>query len=159
MARSRAFITTGAALFLVFMTLASLPLAGQSIAQFNRLVDFSHSLISLTEMQENGESLPINKALILDGNVADITVIDPQRETFVVEIELVLSVWIGTSEIRDYTALVSFDGERFYPLFIGESPIVKLHEKILIAGVIDSIVEDEYDPIIKIAALQARSLI
>ena len=102
------------AFYFVLMLSAAAPGAQQHQLQAVT-VDFSITLQEIHRIleDEGPAGLPTDRALVIDGVVAEIVVIDPEPESFLVQIELVTGRWIGLEEIRIYRAYVFVQGPRF----------------------------------------------
>ncbi len=102
------------AFYLVFMLSAAAPGAQQRLVQA-ATVDFSITLQEIHRIleDEGPAGLPTDRAVVIDGVVAEIVVIDPEPESFLVQIELVTGRWIGLEEIHLYRAYVFVEGPQF----------------------------------------------
>ena len=100
-----------AALFLVFLPLL---IFGQTIEDFNDVVDFDITLGKLARAAavEDREALP-NRLIIVDGAVASRLVIDANPETYMGQIELVGGEWLGVEEVVTYRCFLLLEGPRF----------------------------------------------
>jgi hypothetical protein len=101
---------------LAVVLLASIPLYmfGQSVEDFNRVVDFDISIreLALAAAEENMEALP-DKLVIIDGTVASRLLIDGNPETYVGQLELVGGEWIGVEDVVTYRCYLLLEGPRF----------------------------------------------
>ena len=95
-------------------------LSGVSLDALDRqalgdVVDFSMTLEQIHHIleEEGAAALPSDRAVVLDGVVAEILLIDPEPETFLAQIDLVSGRWIGLQDIRLYRAYVFVEGPQF----------------------------------------------
>lgn len=78
-------------------------------------LDFATTLEDIHHMLDDDDfsSLPTDRAVILDGVAVDIAVIDPEPESYLVQVDLASGRWLGLSEVRLYRAYVFFQGPDF----------------------------------------------
>jgi hypothetical protein len=98
------------------------PLPALSRADFDRIVDFSVTLKSLSLAAQRGEPLPAGKLVVVTGTVADVNILQPSREAFKVRVELISGEWIGLEEVRSYTCYLDFSGSEFFSMFPARPP-------------------------------------
>lgn len=100
-----------AALFLVFLPLL---IFGQTIEDFNDVVDFDINIGSLARAAaaEDREALP-DRLVIIDGAVASRLVIDGNPDTYMGQIELVGGEWLGVEEVVTYRCFLLLEGPKF----------------------------------------------
>jgi hypothetical protein len=90
------------------------PTFGISTADFNNVVNFSVTLDDLSRMANEGSAtLPMNRLVILTGDVESIDVLDPARGGFRAEVNLVNGVWHSVDAISLYRCIVTLTGPEF----------------------------------------------
>ena len=101
---------------LAAVLLASIPLYifGQSVEDFNRVVDFDISIreLALAAAVEDREALP-DRLVIIDGTVASRLVINSNAEEYIGQLELVGGEWIGVEDVVTYRCYLLLQGPRF----------------------------------------------
>jgi hypothetical protein len=135
--------TTFAALFLC---LAGVLLPSLEKENFDGLVDFSLDIKAISKIiQDPGFDLSAHgRAVIFDGSVAGIEVINPDPAEFAAEIELVGGEWEGLEKVSLYRVFVYVQGPEFARRLSGESPgAIARHNRVLVAGTIAGAYEDE----------------
>ncbi|TVQ99532.1 MAG: hypothetical protein EA403_12910 [Spirochaetaceae bacterium] len=120
------------------------PLYSQPVDRdwFDQTIDFTLSLEEIHHRIEDGdiESLFTGRAVLLDGVIAEITVIDPEPESFFAQIDLVTGRWRGLDEIRLYRAYVFVQGPRFAAMIPASPPrepdpdLLTVNSRIMVAG-------------------------
>jgi len=91
-------------------------------SDFDSVVDFSVSLKTVAAAVAGGAPLPTGRLFVLDGTVADLTVLDKERGSFRARIELISGEWIGTEDVKSYACLVEFSGPGFFKSFPARAP-------------------------------------
>ncbi len=91
---------------------------------FDAVADFSVTVKTLSQLDEATASAYglMDRFLLLDGTVANILILDPAEENFLVQVELVSGEWIGLEEVRSYSCWVLFSGPRFAGMFPARVP-------------------------------------
>ncbi len=87
---------------------------GQTLEDFNNIVDFNATIASLSNAAEKGnvEALP-EKIVIIDGTVAERYVIQSGTDNFVGQLNIVGGKWIGVEEVVMYQCILLLQGEKF----------------------------------------------
>jgi hypothetical protein len=99
------------------------PLApAQTRAAFDRIVDFTVTLKTVSTAAAGGAVLPANRLLLLEGSIGEVVVLDDRPEARKVRVELVAGEWIGTDEVRGYRCWVIFTGPEYAEIFPAEPP-------------------------------------
>jgi len=99
------------------------PLApAQTRAAFDRIVDFTVTLKTVSTAAAGGAVLPANRLLLLEGSIGEVVVLDDRPEAWKVRVELVAGEWIGTDEVRGYRCWVTFAGPAYGDVFPAEPP-------------------------------------
>ncbi len=101
---------------LIAVLLLSVPILifGQTIEDFNGIVDFTLTLGDLDAAAANGDAdaLP-NRLVIIEGAVASRQVINSDAEEYLGELELVSGEWIDTSVVIRYQCVLQLSGPSF----------------------------------------------
>ena len=132
----RAALITLVAFFLVVLASA---LYGLEQDDFDRIVDFTITIKTLNQLQ-TAESLKADKFLILDGTVSNITIVQSDKDSFQVLVELVSGEWIGLEDVRSYHCTVLFEGSEFHAVFPSRPPrnptasVITTNDRILVAA-------------------------
>ena len=119
-------------------------------AWFDETIDFALSLEEIHRRIENQDidSLFTGRAVILDGVIADITVIDDDPDAFFAQIDLVTGRWRGLSEIRLYRAYVFVQGPGFAALIPSSPPLepdpdlLAVNARVVVAGALVDLFDD-----------------
>jgi hypothetical protein len=96
--------------------------AAQTRAEFDRIVDFSISLKTLSDAAAGRVALPSGRLVLIEGTVGEMVVLDDRPSSWTVRVELVAGEWIGADEVRGYRCWVTFSGRAFLDAFPGEVP-------------------------------------
>ena len=164
--RSLTFATAGVALALA----GAAPLAAQVPAApappLDTAVDFSITLKDLDRLIGQGRFAPPERALVLDGTIKRIDVLDPTPETFAVQIELVKGEWFEREAVRSYRSIILLEGGQFATYFPprGQDPTaaaIPVNSRVVVAGValgVAQLTEDPNDLAWVIAAQHIRAL-
>ena len=131
--------------------LAALPGSGIDQAEFDQTVAFSLSLEEMhRQLQENAqELLSEEKAVVLDGVVASVTVLSQDQNNFQALVELVNGEWQGLEEVVMYRTYVVLHGTEFYNRIRSrenrepKGPRIQANARVLVAGRIANIVRGE----------------
>jgi hypothetical protein len=117
------------------------PLAtAQTRAAFDRIVDFSVTLKTVSAAAAGEVALPANRLLLLEGSISEIVVLDDRPETWKVRVELMAGEWLGVDEVRGYRCWVTFAGPDYADVFPAEVPdepspdYLPLHARVLVLG-------------------------
>ena len=108
------------ALALLACVLVSPLAAAQTKAAFDRIVDFSVTLKTVSAAATGGAALPANRLFLLEGSIGEVVVLDDRPGAWKVRVELVAGEWIGTDEVRGYRCWVTFTGAEYAEIFPGE---------------------------------------
>ena len=105
----------------VLLSIASLA-GAQTVEELLSLLDFQATLEGLHEYlnpsdDDDAAQPDFQKFLLLDGTVAAISVLDSNPDSYYVVIELVKGEWEGLEEVKNYKAVVQFQGPRFVDVF------------------------------------------
>ena len=142
-----------AVLFPILLVAFTFQLAAAEPEEFFEIVAYEHSLESLvrTIEEEGPQGLDTERIHILDGLVSEVTVLDPNPETFLAELILVNGEWLGLEEVEMYQAFVYLEGPEFaeriperMPRNPGEE-IIQPNQKLLVAAKIVDVYYDEQD--------------
>lgn len=97
-----------------FLVTIPLFIFGQTIEEFNDVVDFDITIreLATAAAAEDREALP-DRLVIIDGSVASRLVIDGNRDTYMGQIELVGGEWIGVEDVVTYRCFLLLEGPRF----------------------------------------------
>jgi len=91
----------------------SLNVFGQSIQDFEEIVDFDFSIRELSRAAEgSGGDFP-DRLVIIDGTVSARYVLDANRDTYVGQLELVGGEWLGVEEVVTYRCILLLQGTQF----------------------------------------------
>lgn len=103
------------ALILLIFSALAFPLFSDVKDDFDKNVDFSVTLelINRAVTAQRTDALPRDKAIIIDGAISAIEIIDTEPESFLAEIELVDGKWLGMEDVRMYSCIVQVSGPDF----------------------------------------------
>ncbi len=107
---------------LVLLVAAASLLPGASKADFDRVVDFSVTLKTLSQAADGTVPLPDSRMVLLSGTVSSVTILDKEEPSFKARIELITGEWIGTEDVKAYTCYVDFSGRGFFSTFPSRPP-------------------------------------
>ncbi|MQY76429.1 MAG: hypothetical protein GH155_02230 [Spirochaeta sp.] len=93
-------------------------LPAYSKSDFDKILEFSTSLKNL----EQSAFLENGKLLLLNGTVSNLQVLDKEKESFKIMVEIVAGEWIGLDEVRSYRCFVLFAGKDFFSIFPSRKP-------------------------------------
>jgi hypothetical protein len=115
------------------------PLAGaQTRAAFDRIVDFSVTLKTVSAAAEGKAVLPADRLLLLEGSISEVVVLDDRPQSWKVRVELMTGEWIGVDEVHGYRCWVTFTGPSYAAAFPAEPPdesspaYLPLHTRVLV---------------------------
>lgn len=152
-------------LVLVLALAVPLALGAYDRADFDRVVDFSVTIQSLDGLTEAQGRALASRVLLLDGTVASLQFLDPEEDTFAVEVELVAGEWVGLEDVKMYRCRVRFEGREFFRQFPRRAPKnpsaeqVRVHDRLLAAARIARRTTDaEGRPLWVLTGLRARPL-
>ncbi len=122
-----AVIVRAAAIACLLVAVTPTLAATDGASPFERLrgaLDFGTTLEDIHHMldERDLDSLPTDRVIILDGVAVEITVIDPEPDSFLVQVDLASGRWLGLSEVRLYQAYVFFQGPDFAARFHSGRP-------------------------------------
>lgn len=126
-------------------------------------VDFSITMgdLFLAAKTQDDSFIPVDKAILLDGDIGTITVHQDTDKDFIAEVELLNGTWVGEDQVDLYRTYVIFEGLQFRAWFSSQSQTkLKPGQTVLILASYEGIGED-YDektlvPIVK--ALDIRHI-
>ena len=110
------------ALALLACVLVSPLVSAQTRPAFDRIVDFSVTLKTVSAAAAGGAVLPANRLLLLEGSISEVVVLDDRPGAWKVRVELVAGEWIGTDEVLGYRCWVTFTGPEYAEIFPAEAP-------------------------------------
>ncbi len=117
------------------------PLASaQSRTEFDRIVDFSVTLKTLSDAAAGRGAPGAGRLALLEGTVSEIVVLDDRPGSWTVRVELMAGEWISVDEVRGYRCWVTFAGPAYAEVFPGEAPdepsasYIPLHARVLVLG-------------------------
>ena len=94
----------------------------QTRAAFDKIVDFSVTLQTVSAAAAGEATLPAKRLFLLEGSVSEIVVLDDRPERFKVRIELMAGEWVGVDEVRGYRCWIIFAGPAYAEVFPAEPP-------------------------------------
>ena len=122
------------------LLIGSAVLPALSLADFDKVVDFSVTLKTLAAVAEGEADLPQGKMLVLSGTVSDVNIISKDQANFKVRIEVITGEWIGTEDVKSYACYVDFTGAQFFKVFPARAPqtstseVLTLNSRVLLVG-------------------------
>jgi hypothetical protein len=111
-----------------------------SRADFDRVVDFSVTLKTLSSAADGTAPLPVGRMVLLSGTVSDVSILDKDEATFRVRIELIAGEWVGLEDVKAYACYVEFSGPEFFKVFPARPPrsgtpgVVVLDSRVMVVG-------------------------
>lgn len=119
--------------------------------EFYNVVAYDATLKSLTVTiaEEGPEALDTERIHLLDGLVSEVTVIDPNPESFLAELILVNGEWQGLDEVEMYQAYVYLEGPEFAERVPERAPreptedMILPNQRLLVAARIVDVYYDE----------------
>lgn len=141
------------------------PLAtAQTRAEFDRIVDFSVSLKTLSDAAAGRAALPAGRLVLVEGAVSEVVVLDDRPASWTVRVELMAGEWVGVAEVLGYRCWVTFAGRQFRDAFPGEEPEeptdawVPLHARVLVlARPLGAVVTPLGDRVMTVEGLAVRA--
>ncbi|THB62508.1 MAG: hypothetical protein D6B26_07880 [Spirochaetaceae bacterium] len=138
------------AFFAFFLTIGSMPAFCQSLSQIERVLNLNSNLERIIRDFEETGSLPDDdsRALLLDGTVASVTVVDETEENFEAYIELASGKWTENEEIKLYRAFIRVYGSSFFPMLIAteENPsTLSPGDQLIAIAILEGIMGDPID--------------
>jgi hypothetical protein len=109
-------------------------------ADLERVIDPSVTLKSLSAAAAGTATLPTGKMVLLTGTVSDVSILDKERETFKVRIEVITGEWIGLEDVKSYACYVEFSGPEYFTVFPAKAPrdaaegVISLNSRVVIIG-------------------------
>ncbi len=88
---------------------------------FDSVVDFGIELSSLDDPKIVAEAVEDGRIVILEGLIGD-SEIDSSGDVSRVWVTLVGGAWIGTDEVRSYSCMILFEGEKWLDVFPDAKP-------------------------------------
>lgn len=134
---------TGAAIFALL--LSSVPLRALSLEDLNAVLDFTVTIKSLNKALEAGNYDAPRKFFALTGSYIDLLQADKESGTVI--IELATGEWEGLEEVRSYRCLIRFQGPDYPTLFPARTPrrpdpaLVLKHSRLLVIAFPVGVVE------------------
>lgn len=107
---------------LLALALAGPLASAQTRAAFDRIVDFSVTLKTVSAAAAGETVLPSDRLLLLDGSITEIVVLDDRPQSWKVRVTLTAGEWIGLDEVRGYHCWVTFAGPAYREVFPAEEP-------------------------------------
>jgi hypothetical protein len=134
-------------LFVLFLSGITLALASLEKKDFDKIVDFSLDIKGISKIVQDPRFNPgvYNRALVFDGSVAGILVLNSDPAEFMAEIEVAGGEWEGMDNVSLFRVFVYALGPQFAPRIAGEAADITRNSRVLVAGVIDSVYTDEAD--------------
>jgi hypothetical protein len=141
------------AAIVIVVLIVAIPGSAINEEEFDQSVDFSLSLEEIhNQLNENAQALlGTEKAVVLDGIVASVTVLNPAQENFQALLELVNGEWKGLEEVVMYRTYVVVHGKQFFsriPSRENRDPSgsrISANSRVLVAGRIANVVRGEED--------------
>jgi hypothetical protein len=124
----------------LFLLLGATALPALSSGDFDRVVDFGVTLKSLAAAADGTAPLPAGRLIVLSGTVSDVTILDKEKATFKVRIELITGEWIGLEDVKAYACYVDFSGPEYFKVFPSPAPrkavpgVVVNNSRVLVVG-------------------------
>jgi len=94
----------------------------QTRAAFDRIVDFSVTLKTVSAAAAGEVRLPADRLFLLEGTVSEIVVLDDRPQHYKVRVELMAGEWVGVDAVRGYRCWITFAGPEFAEAFPAEAP-------------------------------------
>jgi hypothetical protein len=94
----------------------------QTRAAFDKIVDFSVTLKTLSAAAAGETTLAASRLFLLEGSVSEIVVLDDRPQYYKVRGELMAGEWIGVDAVRGYRCWVTFAGPEYAEVFPAEVP-------------------------------------
>lgn len=107
---------------LLALGLAGALASAQSRAAFDKIVDFSVTLKTVSAAASGEAVLPADRLLLLEGSIAEVVVLDDRPKSWKVRVTLAAGEWIGLDEVRGYRCWVTFAGPEYRQVFPAEAP-------------------------------------
>lgn len=100
---------------LLLCSACTLPVFSDVKEDFDEIVDFSMTLelINRAAAAQRTEALASDKAIIIDGAISTIQILDTEPDTFSAELEIVDGEWIGFEDVQMYSCIVEVNGPEF----------------------------------------------
>lgn len=135
----------------VVLILVSATVPAVEPEEFYNVVAYDATLKSLTITiaEEGPEALDTERIHLLDGLVSEVTIIDPNPESFLAELILVNGEWQGLDEVEMYQAYVYLEGPAFaerVPERVPREPTEEMilpNQRLLVAARIVDVYYDE----------------
>lgn len=139
------------ALPFIFAVMVAVTASGVEPEEFYNVVAYDQTLKSLVETiaQEGPEALDTDRIHLLDGLISEITVIDPNPDSFLAELILVNGEWRGLEEVEMYQAYVYVEGPAFARRVPERAPrnpeegTILPNQRVLVAATIVDVYYDE----------------
>jgi hypothetical protein len=110
----------------------------QTRTAFDRIVDFSVTLKTVSAAAAGAAVLPADRLLLLEGSISEIVVLDDRPQSWKVRVELMAGEWIGIDEVRGYRCWITFAGPAYAEVFPAEGPeeptpgYIPAHSRVLV---------------------------
>lgn len=100
---------------LFIFSAAVFPLFSDVKDDFDKNVDFSVTLelIHRALTAERTDAVTTEKAVVLDGAISAIQIIDAEAENFAAELNIVDGKWLGLEDVKMYSCVVEVKGPEF----------------------------------------------
>jgi hypothetical protein len=109
-------------LVLIVLLAGAAALPAASRVDFDKVADFSVTLKDLAAAADGKAALPTGRMLVLTGTVAGVTILDKEEATFRVRVEIITGEWLGTEEVKSYSAYVEYAGPEYFRVFPARGP-------------------------------------
>lgn len=149
------------------LLLVSVVLPAVEPEEFYNVVAYDETLksLTLTIAEEGPEALDTERIHLLDGLVSEVTIIDPNPESFLAELILVNGEWQGMEEVEMYQAYVYLEGPAFAERVPERTPrepsedMILPNQRLLVAARIVDVYYDEQERGFPVAmGIQVRKL-
>ena len=142
-----------ATFLLLFAMLFVAPAVAVDPQEFYDIVAYDATLKSLTTTiaEEGPGALDTDRIYLLDGLISEVTILDPNPETFLAELVLVNGEWRGVEEVEMYQAFVYVEGPSFSERIPERPPrepseeMILANQRVLVAATIVDVHYDEQD--------------
>ena len=131
--------------FALLLSGLALNLASLEKNDFDKIFDFSLDIKGIYKIVQDPSFNPSGKrAVIFDGTVAGILVLNPEPDEFIAELEVAGAEW-EAEEVSLFRVFVYALGPEFAGQIDSEDAQIRRNTRLLVIGVIDSVYTDEAD--------------
>ena len=116
----------------VLIMLVAMPLGAIPQSTLDSVIDFSLTLKTIEQTLRNDTVLNSNRSVVIDANIAEIRILDPNEATFQAELILVKGYWIDTTSLTSYRAVARLSGSRYYSLFVTDASGIQVNDAVLV---------------------------